>query len=124
VLTETNRLTEGTCSSQRYLEHIRPQITRWRKANIRILITETKTAQHHQNLGLPAQSPGYSNTLEKQDSDLKLYLMMLEEHFKKDINKSLREMQKITAKQVELLKTETQNSLKELHKNTRKQVKK
>jgi hypothetical protein len=32
-----------------------------------------------------AESPGYPNTLEKQDSDLKSYLMMLVEDFKKDI---------------------------------------
>jgi hypothetical protein len=38
-------------------------------------------------------SPGYPNTPEKQDSDLKSYLMMLVEDFKKDINNSLKEMQ-------------------------------
>jgi hypothetical protein len=32
-------------------------------------------------------SPQYPNTLEKQDSDLKSYLMMLVEDFKKGINK-------------------------------------
>jgi hypothetical protein len=35
-------------------------------------------------------SPGYPNTLEKQDVDLKSHLMMLIEDFKKDINKSLK----------------------------------
>jgi hypothetical protein len=49
-------------------------------------------------------SPGYSNTQEKQDSDLKSYLMMLVGDFKKDINNSLREIQANTAKQVEALK--------------------
>jgi hypothetical protein len=46
-------------------------------------------------------SPGYPNTPEKQDSDsnLKSYLMMLVEDFKKDINKSLKEIQENTAKQ-------------------------
>jgi hypothetical protein len=34
-------------------------------------------------------SPGYTNTLEKQDSDLKSYIMMLIEDFKKDINNSV-----------------------------------
>jgi hypothetical protein len=58
-------------------------------------------------------SPGYSNTPEKQDSDLK-YLMMLVEDFKKVINNSLKEIQENTAKQVEVLKEETQKSLKEL----------
>jgi hypothetical protein len=35
-------------------------------------------------------SPGYLNTPEKQDSDLKSYLMMLVEDFKKGINNSLK----------------------------------
>jgi hypothetical protein len=33
-------------------------------------------------------SPGYPNTPKRQDSDLKSYLMMLEEDIKKDINNS------------------------------------
>ena len=49
-------------------------------------------------------SHGYPNTPEKQDSDLKSYLMMLVGDFKKDINNSLREIQANTAKQVEALK--------------------
>jgi FtsZ-binding cell division protein ZapB len=57
-------------------------------------------------------SPGYPNTLEKQDTDLKSYLMMVVEDFKKGINNSLKEIQDNTAKQVEALKEETQKSLK------------
>jgi chromosome segregation ATPase len=67
-------------------------------------------------------SPGYPNTPKKQDSDLKSYLMMLVEDFKKGINNSLREIQENTAKQVEVLKEETQKSLNELQENTTKQV--
>jgi hypothetical protein len=52
-------------------------------------------------------SPGNSNTLEKQDSDLKSYFVMLVEDFKKEIINSLKEMQENTAKQVEALKEET-----------------
>jgi hypothetical protein len=63
-------------------------------------------------------SPGYPNTPEKQDSDLKSYLMMLVEDFKKGINNSLKEIQQNTAKQVEDLKEETQKCLKELQENT------
>ena len=37
-------------------------------------------------------SPGYSNIPEKQDSDLKSYLMMVVEDFKKGINNSLKEI--------------------------------
>jgi hypothetical protein len=53
-------------------------------------------------------SPGHPNTPEKQDLDLKSYLMMLVEDFKKYINTSLKEIQENTAKQVEVLKEETQ----------------
>jgi hypothetical protein len=35
-----------------------------------------------------SMSPGYPNTPEKQDSDLKSYLMILVEDFKKKINNS------------------------------------
>jgi hypothetical protein len=67
-------------------------------------------------------SPGYHNTPEKQDSDLKSYLMMLIEDFKKGINNSLKEIQENADKQVEVLKEEAQKSLKELQENTNKQV--
>jgi hypothetical protein len=40
---------------------------------------------------LTSASPVYPNTPEKQDSDLKSYLMMLVEDFKKGINNSLKE---------------------------------
>jgi hypothetical protein len=48
--------------------------------------------------------PGYSNTPEKQDSDLKSHLMMMVDAFKKYINYSLKKIKKNTAKQVEVLK--------------------
>ena len=38
-------------------------------------------------------SPGYPNTPEKQDSDLKSYLMKMIEVIKEDINNSLKEIQ-------------------------------
>ena len=56
VLTEANRITGGTSSSQRQLEHLIPEITRWGKANVRILLTETKTTHHHQNPSLPLKN--------------------------------------------------------------------
>jgi hypothetical protein len=37
-------------------------------------------------------SPGYPNTREKQDSDLKSLLMMMMEDIKKDKNNSLKEI--------------------------------
>ena len=52
-------------------------------------------------------SPGYPNTLEKQDLDWKSYVMMLIENFKKDINNSLKEILENTGKQLEALKEET-----------------
>jgi glutamyl-tRNA reductase len=65
---------------------------------------------------------GYPKTPEKQDSDLKSYLIMLVEDLKKDINNSLKERLENTAKQVEGLKEEAQKFLKELWENTTKQV--
>jgi hypothetical protein len=56
-LTEANILTGETSSSQRQLEHLTPKITRWQKANVRILLTEIKTIRHHQNRGLPPRTP-------------------------------------------------------------------
>ena len=67
-------------------------------------------------------SPGYPNTPEKQDTDLKSYLMIVAEDFKKGINNSLNEIQENTAKQLEALKEETQKSLNELQENTANQV--
>jgi hypothetical protein len=55
VLTEANRITEVTSSSQRQLEHLTPEITRLQKANIRILLTENKTIRHNQNPVCPPQ---------------------------------------------------------------------
>jgi hypothetical protein len=51
-------------------------------------------------------SPRYPNTPEKQNLDLKSYLMMLVEYFKKGINNSLKEIKENTTKQVEVLKEE------------------
>jgi hypothetical protein len=67
---------------------------------------------------LTTASPGYPNTPEKQDLDLKSYLMMVVEDFKKGINNSLKEIKENTAKQVGALKEEAQKSLKELQENT------
>ena len=68
-------------------------------------------------------SPGYTITLEMQDSALKSLLMMMIEDFKKNINNSLKKIQENTGKQLEALKEETQKSLKELQENTIKQGK-
>ena len=65
-------------------------------------------------------SPGHPNTPERQNLDLKSLLMMVMEDFKKDTNKSLKEIQKNTGKQVEALKEETQKFLKELQEDTTK----
>lgn len=42
------------------------------------------------------ESPGYTNTLEKQDLDLKSHFMMLIDDLKKGINKILKEIQENT----------------------------
>jgi hypothetical protein len=57
-------------------------------------------------------TPGQPNTPEKQNPDLKAYLMMMVEDIKKDFNNSLKEIQKNTAKQVEDIKEKVEKSLK------------
>jgi hypothetical protein len=56
--------------------------------------------------------------------NLKSYLIMVVEDFKKGINNSDKEIQVNTAKQVEVIKEKTQKSLKELQGNTKKKKKK
>ena len=73
-------------------------------------------------------SPGHSNTPEKQDTDLKSYLMMVVKDFKKNINNSLKEIQENTAKELQVLKEKQENTTKQVEvliekqENTSKQV--
>jgi hypothetical protein len=82
----------------------------------------TNRNQDHSSSSEPSTptsaSPGSPNTPKKQDSDLKLYLMMCVEDIKKGINNSLKKIQESSAKEVDVLKEETQKSLKELQENT------
>jgi hypothetical protein len=57
-------------------------------------------------------SPGYPNTPENQDSDLKSCLMMLVEDIKKDFNNKLKEIQENTAKEGQVLKEIQENTSK------------
>ena len=49
-------------------------------------------------------SPGHPKTPEKLDPDLKAYLIMMVEDIRKNFNKSLKEIQENTAKEVQVLK--------------------
>jgi hypothetical protein len=55
LLREANRITGGTSSNQRKLYQLTLEITRRRKANVRILLTETKTTHYHHYPALPPQ---------------------------------------------------------------------
>jgi chromosome segregation ATPase len=59
-------------------------------------------------------SPGYPNTHEKLDPDLKAYLMMVVEDIKKDFNNSLKEIQENTAKELQVLKEKEENTSKQV----------
>ena len=121
-MTQAYRLRGGTSSSQRQQEYLTPEIARCQKTYTRTLTKETKIIWYHQTPVLPQQQVLDTPTDQKnQDLDLKLYLMILVEDFKKD-NNSLKEIQENTDKQVEDLKEETQKSLKELEENTGKPV--
>jgi hypothetical protein len=73
-------------------------------------------------------NPGYPNTPEKLDLDLKAYLMMMEEDIKKDFNNSLKEIQENTGKELQALKEKQENKTKQVEvlkvkkENTTKQV--
>ena len=75
-------------------------------ANARILPTKTKTTCHHQSSILTPQKVLNSPKHQKSKMELKLYLMMLIEYLKKDINNSLEKIQENIRKQVEALKEE------------------
>ena len=59
-------------------------------------------------------SPGHPNTPEKQDPDLKAYLMMMVEDIKKEFNNSLKEIQENTAKELQVLKEKQENTTKQV----------
>ena len=59
-------------------------------------------------------SPGYLKKPEKQGSNLKSYLLIMVEDFKKGINNSLKEIQENTAKQVEVLKEWQENTTEQI----------
>jgi predicted nucleic acid-binding Zn-ribbon protein len=58
-------------------------------------------------------SPGYPNTPETLDPDLKAYLMMMVEDIK-DFNNSLKEIQENTAKELQVLKEKEENTSKQV----------
>lgn len=61
-------------------------------------------------------SSEYPNTPEKQDLDLKSYLMMMIEDFKKDITNSLKEYRKTQVKRYKPLNRKHKNSFKNYRK--------
>jgi hypothetical protein len=114
VLTEVNRMTGGTSSSQRQIT-TNTRDYQMAKGKVKNLTNRNQDRSPSSETSTPTTaSPGHPNTPKKQDLGLKSYLVKLVEDFKKDINKSLNEIQENTAKQVEVLKEEAQKSLKEL----------
>jgi hypothetical protein len=79
-----------TGSQEGQQDQLTAELTRWKEASARNKTTETKANWHHQNTVLPLQQIlNTPNTLEKQDSDLKSYLM------KKYMNNSPKKHRKI-----------------------------
>ena len=64
----------------------------------------TNRNQDHSQSSEPSTStsarPGYPNTPEKVDLDLKAFLMMMLEDMKKEFNNSLKEIQENSAKEL------------------------
>jgi chromosome segregation ATPase len=61
-------------------------------------------------------SPGHTRTPKKLDPNLKAYLMMMVEDIKKDFNNSLKEIQKKTANELQVLKEKQENTSKQVMK--------
>jgi hypothetical protein len=78
----------------------------------------TNRNQDHSLLSEPSTpnsaSPGQHNIPEKLDPDLKAYLMMTVEDIKKNFNNSLKEIQKRTAKELQVLKEKQENTSKQV----------
>jgi hypothetical protein len=88
----TQAYTGGTSSSQSQQEHLtRDYQIGKSKLNNLTNMNQDYLASSEQST-TTTSSPGYPNTLEKQDSGLKLYLMMMLENFKKDIKNSIKEI--------------------------------
>jgi Tfp pilus assembly PilM family ATPase len=98
VMTEANRITGGSSSYQNSL-NINTRDFQMAKGKLKNL---TNRNQEHWAPSEPSTptttSPGYPNTLQKQNADLQSYLMKVVEYFKKGINNSLKEIQENTAK--------------------------
>jgi hypothetical protein len=71
------------------------------------------SSRRQYNLALPEPdsstiaSPGYPNTHDKQESDLKSYLLKMIEDFKENKKKTFKDIQENATKQVETFKEET-----------------
>jgi chromosome segregation ATPase len=129
VLTDANRIKEDQAPARDSL-NINTRDYQMAKGKCKNLTIRNQEHWASSGPSMPTtESTGYPNTTEKQDSDLKSYVMMVVD-FKKNINNSLKEiqlealkeLQENTAKQVEVLKEETQNSLKELQETTKQEM--
>jgi hypothetical protein len=86
VLTEANRITGGTSSSQRQID----QRLQDGKSKHKNFINRNQDHLASSEHSTPTTvSPRYPNTPKKTNPDIKSYLMMLAEDFKKGINNSL-----------------------------------
>jgi hypothetical protein len=80
----THGLTGQTSYSQRQQDQLTPQITGWR-GKYKNISNRNQGYLASSKLSSPTTtSPGYTNTLEKQDSDLKSYIMKMIKDSKKN----------------------------------------
>jgi hypothetical protein len=98
VLIEANRITEGSSSTKDSL-NINTRDYQMVKGKCKNLTNRNQEHWASSEPRMPTTvNPGYPNTPKKQDSDLKTYLIMVVEDFKKGINISLKEIQENSAK--------------------------
>jgi hypothetical protein len=84
---QAHRPIRGTSSSQRQQDQLKPQV----RGKLKNLSNRNQGYFASSESSSPTTaSPGYPNTLGKQDLDLKSYHLMMIEDFKKYINNSLK----------------------------------
>jgi hypothetical protein len=115
LLKEAYRIMRGTSSNQRQLQTTNSREYQMAKGKCKNLTNRNQDHSPSSECSTPmSPSPGHPNTPEKIDPDLKAYLMMMVEGIKKDFNNSLKEIQKNTAKELQVLKGKQENTSKQV----------
>lgn len=91
---DTTRITGGTGSSQKQQGQVALDMARWKEASTRTYTTETKSTWHHRHPVLLLPKAWMPHHTRKTRFRFNINLIMITEDFRKEINNSLKEIQK------------------------------